>query len=105
MKLDLAIAGFGAVTPAGVGIDALLTGKATAQKIAPLGEPKTTFPVLRVDLKNPSFGRWQQEPRLRRASPLTFFLIEAAAQPALVSGHPQRRPAHGEPRAFSRNGF
>jgi hypothetical protein len=80
MKLDLAIAGWGAVTPAGVGVDALLGGEAIPQSTAPLGEPKTLHPVLRVDLKDPAFARWQKEPRLRRASPLTFFLAEAAAQ-------------------------
>jgi hypothetical protein len=80
MKLDLAIAGMGAVTPAGVGVEVLLSGKTRPQAATTLGEPKTSYPVLRVDLKDPAFARWQNEPRLRRVSPLTFFLVEAAAQ-------------------------
>jgi Beta-ketoacyl synthase, N-terminal domain len=80
MKLDLAIAGMGAVTPAGIGVDALLTGTVVPQPTAPLGDPKSSYPVLRVNLEDEAFARWQKEPRLRRASPLTFFLIEAAAQ-------------------------
>jgi 3-oxoacyl-(acyl-carrier-protein) synthase len=80
MNLDLAIAGQGAVTPAGIGLDALLTGKASPVQIAEAGRPDRTWPVLRVDLKDPAFARWQREPRLRRASPITYFLVEAAAQ-------------------------
>jgi hypothetical protein len=80
MKLDLAIAGVGAVTPAGVGVEALLAARVKPQMTAPLGEPKTEYPVLRVDLKDPAFARWQNEPRLRRVSPMTFFMVEAAAQ-------------------------
>ena len=38
------------------------------------------WPVLRVDLKDPAYARWQREPRLRRASSITFFLVEAAEQ-------------------------
>ncbi len=80
MKVDLAIAGQGAVTPAGVGVDSLFTGTPKPQMTAPLGEPRCEFPVLRVDLKDPAFARWQNEPRLRRVSPMTFFMVEAAAQ-------------------------
>jgi hypothetical protein len=94
MKLDLAIAGWGAVTPAGVGVDALMKDAPVSQLIAPLGEPKMLHPVLRVDLKDPAFARWQKEPRLRRASPLTFFLAEAAAQ-ALGEMSPEDRAETG----------
>ena len=80
MKTNLAIIGQGAVTPAGIGTDALRTATPKPQMTAPLGEPKIETPVLRVDLKDPAFARWQKEPRLRRASPMTFFMIEAAEQ-------------------------
>jgi len=80
MNLNLAVIGQGAVTPAGVGIDALLHREPVATSIASLGMPEKTWPVLRVDLKDPAFARWQREPRLRRASPITFFLVEAAEQ-------------------------
>jgi hypothetical protein len=80
MKIDLAIIGQGAVTPAGIGVKALHASEPTPQETYQLGEPKATWPVLRVDLKDPAFARWQKEPRLRRASPLTYFMIEAADQ-------------------------
>jgi len=80
VKTDLAIIGHGAVTPVGVGIDAFLSATPKPQMTATLGEPKVEVPVLRVDLKDPSFARWQKEPRLRRASPMTFFMIESAEQ-------------------------
>jgi hypothetical protein len=80
MKVDLAIIGQGAVTPAGIGIDALLHAEPTPIPTAGLRRPDHPWPVLRVDLKNPALARWQNEPRLRRASPITLFLIEAAEQ-------------------------
>ncbi len=80
MKTELAIIGKGAVTPAGVGVDALRATAPKPQMTATLGEPKVEAPVLRVDLKDPAFTRWQKEPRLRRASPMTFFMVDAAEQ-------------------------
>ena len=80
MKLDLAIAGQGAVTPAGIGLEALREGQVTPTLIEGSGCPGQSWPVLRVAQKAAAFARWQREPRLRRASPITFFLVEAAAQ-------------------------
>ena len=80
MKLDLAVIGQGAVTPAGVGIDALRHREPVAAPVAPLGTPEQAWPVLRVDLKDAAFARWHREARLRRASPITFFLVEVAEQ-------------------------
>ncbi len=80
MKIDLAVIGQGAVTPAGAGIDALLHHEPAATPTESLRQPGNPWPVLRVDLKLPAFLRWQREARLRRASPITFFLVEAAAQ-------------------------
>ena len=97
MKLDLAIIGQGAVTPAGIGIDALLQGKTMPTSAEASGH---TWPVLRVDLKAPAFARWQREPRLRRASPITFFLVEAAAQ-ALGDVTPEERAQTGLIVAYS----
>jgi len=94
MKIDLAIVGQGAVTPAGVGVNALLAGQPAPQPTAQPGDPKTTWPVLRVDLKDPAFARWQKEPRLRRASPLTYFMVEAADQ-ALRETSPEDRAQTG----------
>jgi hypothetical protein len=80
VKTNLAIIGQGAVTPAGIGIEPLRSVTPKPQMTATLGEPKAEAPVLRVDLKDPAFARWQKEPRLRRASPITFFMVEAAEQ-------------------------
>jgi 3-oxoacyl-(acyl-carrier-protein) synthase len=100
MKINLAIAGRGAVTPAGVGVDALLQGKTSPAMIEELGRPGQRWPVLRVDLKDPAFARWQCAPRLRRASAVTFFLVEAAAQ-ALVAATAEERAQTGLIVAFS----
>jgi hypothetical protein len=80
MKIDLAIVGRGAVTPAGMGLAALCGREPAPEKAASLRSPGNPWPVLRVNQKAPELLRWQREPRLRRSSPLTFFLIEAAAQ-------------------------
>jgi hypothetical protein len=59
---------------------------------------KETWPVLRVDLD--PLQRWQREPRLRRASSITLFLIEAAEQ-ALAGLSPEARAQTGLIIAFS----
>ena len=100
MKLDIAIAGQGAVTPAGIGIDALREGKTIPVPTEVSDGAGRSWPVLRVDLKAPAFARWQREPRLRRASPITFFLVEAAAQ-ALGDATPEERAQTGLIVAFS----
>jgi hypothetical protein len=78
MKIDLAVIGQGAVTPAGLGLEPLLHGKAVPQKSSGLRCPGREWPVLRVD--RAPLSRWEREPRLRRSSPITLFLIEAAEQ-------------------------
>jgi hypothetical protein len=100
MKIDLAVIGQGAVSPAGVGLDALLHREPVPLPVAALGEPNQPWPVLRVDLKDPAFARWQREARLRRASSMTFFLIEAAEQ-ALAGISPADRAETGLIVAFS----
>jgi 3-oxoacyl-(acyl-carrier-protein) synthase len=80
MKVDLAIIGQGAVTPAGIGVDALRHGQPSPVMLGGLSRPEQLWPVYRVDLKDPALTRWQREPRLRRSSPITLFLIEAAEQ-------------------------
>ena len=80
MKINLAVMGQGAVSPAGAGVEALLQREPIPVSVASLGQPDQAWPVLRVDLKNPAFARWQREPRLRRASSMSFFLMEAGEQ-------------------------
>jgi len=100
MKIDLAVTGQGAVTPAGIGVDALLHRTPEPVSVASLRQPDQSWPVLRVDLKDPAFARWQRESRLRRVSPITFFLVEAAEQ-ALVGVSPHDRAETGIIVAFS----
>ena len=100
MKVDLAVIGRGAVNPAGVGVEALLRQEPVPAPCASLGRPDKPWPVLRVDLKHPAFARWQKEPRLRRASPITFYLVEAAEQ-ALANFSPADRAETGLIVAFS----
>jgi len=84
-QLDLAVIGKGAVSPAGVGIAALERTPQPTETPFLDGSGKT-WPVLKVDLKDPAFTRWQKEPRLRRASPISLFLIEAAEQALAEAG-------------------
>jgi len=100
MKIDLGIIGQGAVSPAGVGLEALLRHEPIVTQTAMLGQPDQMWPVLRVDQKDAAFVRWQKEPRLRRASPITLFLVEAAEQ-ALAGISPADRASTGLIVAFS----
>jgi len=100
MNIDLAIIGQGAVTPAGSGLEALRAGLPIQTSGAGLRRPDQLWPILRVDLKDPALARWQREPRLRRSSPLSLFLIEAADQ-ALAGLSPGERAQTGLIIAFS----
>jgi hypothetical protein len=79
MKIDLAVIGHGAVTPAGFGIESL-RARPSPIPTAGLRRSDLISPVFRVDLKSPELQGWVREPRLRRSSPLTLFLIDAAEQ-------------------------
>jgi hypothetical protein len=100
MTVNLAVIGQGAVSPAGIGVEALLHGQPQPIPLASLRAPEQTWPVLRVDQKDPALARWQKEARLRRASPITFFLVETAAQ-ALAGLDPAARAETGVIVAFS----
>jgi len=78
-QLDLAVIGRGAVSPAGVDV-AALRGRPQPVETPFLDGSGKTWPVFKVDLKDPAFARWQKEPRLRRASPISLFMVEAAEQ-------------------------
>jgi len=100
MKIDLGIIGQGVVSPAGRGLEALLGREPVPIPIAALGRSDPAWPVLRVDQKDPAFARWQREPRLRRASAISLFLVEAAEQ-ALTGVSPADRASTGLIVAFS----
>lgn len=80
MKTDLAVIGQGVVCPAGIGMDALLHGHPSETQTPFVSRPDRQWPTFRVNLKDPALQRWQKEPRLRRASPISYFLVEAAEQ-------------------------
>jgi hypothetical protein len=100
MKLDLAVIGQGAVSPAGFGAQSLHGAEPTPVLTAGQRRPDLAWPVFRVNLKSPELERWQREPRLRRSSPITFFLIEAAEQ-AVSDVTPADRAQTGLIVAFS----
>lgn len=78
----VAVAGRGAISPAGAGVATLLKRDPIPEsELVSLRAPETKrYPVLRVDARQPALDRWVREPRLRRASPVATFLVEAAAQ-------------------------
>jgi hypothetical protein len=94
VKVDLAVIGQGAVSPAGIGLEALLHRQPVPVSLPALGQPDPSWPVLRVDLKDSAFVRWQRESRLRRASSITYFLTETAEQ-ALSGVSPADRAETG----------
>ncbi len=100
MKIDLAVIGQGAVSPAGMGPGVLLGEQPAPVPVAFASQPDQTWPVRRVDLKAPAFNRWLKEPRLRRTSPITLFMVEAAEQ-ALAGLSVEDRRATGLVAAFS----
>jgi hypothetical protein len=77
----LEIIGRGAVSPAGCSAEALwMTEPPEPTLEGILSRTVRPVPVRKVDLKQDALMRWGKEPRLRRASPLAYFLAEAAAQ-------------------------
>ena len=78
----LAVIGRGAVSPAGEGVAGLLSVDPIPEtELASLRAPETRrYPVLRVDPKLPALKKWSMEARLRRASPVALYLVEAATQ-------------------------
>ena len=72
-------------------IEVLSTGSVSSSGMGLLGVPENCsqmafpgssalHPVALVDQKHPELLKWSKEPRLRRASSLSYFLIEAAHQ-------------------------
>jgi len=81
-------------------MDALFHSNPTETMTALVSRPDKSWPVFRVNIKDPAFARWQKEPRLRRASPISFFLVEAAEQ-ALAGLDAAQRAQTGLVIAFS----
>ena len=78
MQFNFNIAGIGAVSPAGQGLEHLLDGSVRCLKNWPTLAPSTPLVAAGcVDLALPCWARWRTHPRLRRAGAQTLFLIEA----------------------------
>ncbi|HUB68561.1 MAG TPA: beta-ketoacyl synthase N-terminal-like domain-containing protein [Candidatus Methylacidiphilales bacterium] len=100
MKTDLAVIGQGAVTPAGIGTMAVCQGHPAENMIPLVSRPDRKWPVFRINLNDPALANWQKEARLRRASPIGYFLMEAAGQ-ALADQDAAARAQTGLIIAFS----
>jgi 3-oxoacyl-[acyl-carrier-protein] synthase III len=100
MKTDLAVIGQGVVCPAGIGMAALLHAHPSETMSPFVSRPDHHWPTFRVNLNDPSLQRWQKQPRLRRASPIGYFLVEAAEQ-ALMGSSAAHRAQTGLVVAFS----
>jgi 3-oxoacyl-(acyl-carrier-protein) synthase len=75
--MNLSLVSAGAVTPAGIGADTITAAWPISATQDASGRPAT---AALVPAEHPSLVRWQKEPRLRRASPITYYMIEAVAQ-------------------------
>ena len=76
--MKIGILSCGAVTPGGIGLDTL--DSTWPQKQVDSGTGKHSYPVSLVDQTLPELTRWGKEPRLRRASPIAYYMTEAASQ-------------------------
>jgi 3-oxoacyl-[acyl-carrier-protein] synthase II len=84
-QMPLGIAGMGAVSPAGLGVEALLgSEEMSPQTMVSYAGRKCA--VCRVDMNDERLKRAQLQPRLRRASPIAVFMLEAARQALAQAG-------------------
>src|SRR5580698_9417694 len=78
MQFNLNIAGIGAVSPAGQGLERLLDGTPPRLQSWPALSPSAPAVAAGcVDLTLPCWARWRTHPRLRRVGSQTLFLVEA----------------------------
>lgn len=78
---SLEIVGTGAVFPGGVGVKALgELEPGSPGFMETLSIPSKKMPVRQVDFGHPKIARWKSQPRLRRTSPISVFMAEAADQ-------------------------
>jgi len=75
--MKLSLVSCGAVTPGGFGEHAALSEWPLVETFSERGQ---SVQAGLVDSQAAELVRWQKEPRLRRASPITYFMVEAAAQ-------------------------
>lgn len=85
---EIAITGAGAISPAGAGLAGLTAHfPGEPSRIPSIRNPGHGFPAFRAAAE--PLDRWRREPRLRRASPITHLMVEAASQ-ALGGRRPER---------------
>jgi len=87
--MKLPILSSGVVCPGGFGLEALRG--AWHPSLSPNAAGTTEHDVCRVDRDAPELRRWEREPRLRRASPISYYLTEAADQALRQAPHIDRR--------------
>jgi len=75
--VKLSVLSAGGVTPAGLGPDAITAPWPVQATVSAAGR---TVRAGLVAPRQPGLVRWEKEPRLRRASPITYFMIEAVHQ-------------------------
>jgi 3-oxoacyl-[acyl-carrier-protein] synthase II len=85
----IAISGIGAVSPCGCGADALLRPD-PVEAIMVDGLSGKAHRAMTVNLKEGRLAEWPLHPRVRRASPITIFMIEAAQQAIDQAGNVDR---------------
>jgi 3-oxoacyl-[acyl-carrier-protein] synthase III len=81
-------------------MEALLRGAPLETNTPFISDPNRSWPVHRVKMNDPAIVRWQKEPRLRRASAISYFMVEAAEQ-ALAGLDASQRAETGLVVAFS----
>lgn len=76
--MKIGILSHGSVSPAGIG--SACPGDDFPHTIVTDSADGGDHPASLVDRSHPALLRWEKTPRLRRASPITYFMVEAAAQ-------------------------
>ncbi|MFZ9932813.1 MAG: beta-ketoacyl synthase N-terminal-like domain-containing protein [Chthoniobacterales bacterium] len=94
--MKLSVKSTGAVTPAGFGHAAITAPWPATATASAAGVPVQAGLIAK---EHPDLVRWQKEPRLRRASPITYYMVEAVSQ-ALQSAPPGDRARIGVVAAF-----
>ncbi|WP_291630778.1 beta-ketoacyl synthase N-terminal-like domain-containing protein [Bradyrhizobium sp.] len=86
--MTLPIISSGVVCPGGFGSGALRERWRTTRVSD--ASKSCDYDVLQVDRDAPELRRWEREPRLRRASPISYYLVEAASQALEQAPHIDR---------------
>lgn len=83
------VLGWGAVTPNGWAMPPGAVGLSLTNEYT-LSTPGVPIPVQKVSETGPVWERWKKEPRLRRASPISRFMVQSVAA-AMEGAVPGRR--------------